>query len=163
MSPFSKSFLILALGLVTVISVAGVADARWGGPRGGCYGYGLGYGPGSEPGSEKNAAQAFSPEARQIWQSAQDKLAPLILELRAKHYEFTAKVYSGADNKVTETLSKDILRLQAQVTEARLALQQQLAAAGVPLRAATGGCVMGRGMMGGGGMSRGQKSCPMWQ
>ena len=152
MSTFNKSFLILALGLITVIGATGVAEARLGGG-----GYGPGFGQGAGPGSGNDAARAISPEALQIWQSACDKLAPLVLELRAKHKEFTAKVYSGADSKITDALRQDILRLQAQVTEARLTLQQQLAAAGVSLREARGmkGGGMGRGMMRG--------SCPMRQ
>ena len=162
MSTFNKSFLILALGLITVVGAAGAANARWGGP-GGCWGYGRG------------AGQEISEEAQKLLHSAHDKLAPLFLELRAKHDEFTAKAHGGADSKVLDALSKEIHRLQTQVTEGRLALQQQLAAAGVSLRDAAGGCVMGgpgmgrgmgRGMMGGGpgrGMMRGQGSCPMWQ
>ena len=146
MFTLNKFFLILTLSLITVIGVAGVAGAR-----GGCCGYG--------PGSEQGATQAISPEARQILQSAQDKLAPLVLELRAKCDEFTAKVYSGADSKVTDVLSKDIVRLQTQVTEARLALQQQLAVAGVSLREARGMKSSGMGR----GMKRGQGSCPMWR
>ena len=148
MPTLNKSFLILTLGLITVIGAAGVADAR----KGAC----CGYGTGDAPCSKSGAAPTTSPEVQKMLHSAQEKLAPLALELRAKHKEFTAKVYSGADSKVTEALSKDILRLQAQVTGGKLALQQQLAAAGVPLRE-------GRGMKGGGGMKRGQGSCPMWR
>jgi len=143
MSTFNKFFLILALGLVTVIGAAGAAGAR-----GGCCGYG----------------QEISPEAQKILQSARDNMAPLVQDLRAKREEFTAKVYSGADSKVTDALRKDIVRLQTQVTEARLTLQQDLAAAGVPQREARG---MGpdRGMKDGGGrgMKRGQGCCPPMQ
>jgi|GEM_PF-2836701 len=141
MSKVNKSVLALALGLITIMGVAGAASARWGGPMGGgpCgYGY------------NQDAAQALSPEAQKIMESAYDKMAPLVMELRAKQDEFTAKLYSGADSKTMDALGKDITRLQTQVTEARLALQQQLAQAGVPLRYAAGGCMMAGGMMGGG-------------
>jgi len=156
MSTLSKSFLILTLSLLTVIGAAGIADAR----GGTCCGDVTGATPCSKP----DAAPAISPEVQKILQPAQEKLAPLALELRAKHKEFTARIYSEADSKVTEALSKDILRLQAQVTEARLALQQQLAAAGVPLRESHGMLSgMKGGMKGGGGMKRGKGSCPMWR
>ena len=141
MSKVNKSVLALALSLITIMSVAGVANARWGGPMGGgpCgYAY------------SQDAAQTLSPEAQKIMESAHDKMAPLVLELRAKQDEFTSKLYSGADSKTMDALSKDIARLQTQVTEARLALQQQLAQAGVPLRHVAGGGMMGGGMMGGG-------------
>jgi hypothetical protein len=98
--------------------------------------------------------QTLTPEAQKEIVAAYDTMIPLIMELRAKQDEFTAKLYSGADNKTIEALGKEIARLQARVTESQLALQQQLARSGVPLHHVAGG-----GMMGGGG-KRGCVSCP---
>ena len=140
MKKVNKSILLLTLALITVIGLAGVAEARWGGP-GTCP---FGYGPAS------GMTREISPEARKIMEAAHEKTAPLALELRAKQKEFTAKLYGGADSKILDALRQDILRLQAEVTEARLNLQQELAKAGVPLQ-------MGRGMKG--GMGRGMGGC----
>ena len=73
------------------------------------------------------------------------------MELRAKQDELTAKIYSGADAKTIDALSKYINSLQARLTEARVAMQQQFAKAGVPIHAAGRGCNC---LFAGGGMHR---------
>lgn len=127
MNKYSKSFLALTLSLATLIGAAGMADARWGGP--GC-------GPMSAP----------TPEARQMMENAFNAMAPLIMELRAKQDELTAKIYGGADAKTIEALSKEVISLQTRVTEGRVAMQQQFAKAGIPMQFGQGGCMpMGSG------------------
>lgn len=141
MNKYNKSFLAMVLGLVTVVGAAGVAGARWGGPHHGGCGYGYGYG----------AVQPPSPEAQKLMESAYNSIAPLMMELRAKQDELTAKIYGGADEKTIDALSKEVSRLQAQVTDARVKMQQQFVKAGVPMHA--GGCMFGPGP--GMGMHRG--------
>lgn len=136
MNKYNKSFLALTLGLITILGAVGVASARWGGPHHGGGGYGCG------------TMQAPSPEAQKLMESSYNTIAPLLMELRAKQDELTAKIYSGADAKTVDTLSKDINSLQAKVTEARVAMQQQFAKAGVPIHAAgRGNCLFADGGM----------------
>ena len=76
-------------------------------------------------------------------------IAPLLLELRAKEDELTAKIYGGTDEKTLRELTENVGRLQARVTEARVNMQRQFAKAGIPLRGGLG-CADGYSHMGGG-------------
>ena len=141
MNKYNKSFLALTLGLITIIGAASAASARWGGPH---HGGGHGYGCGS--------MQAPSPEAQKLMEDSYNAMAPLVMELRAKQDELTAKIYGGSDEATINSLSKDVNRLHDQVTQARVSMQQKFAKAGIPMYQAGRGCMgmnMHRGWHGG--------------
>lgn len=124
MKTCSKTLLALIISSVTLVGAAGLASAR----GGYCFEDGFhgmrGYG----------AMQNISPEARQGLAQAHETLAPLFLEYRAKQAELTAKIYSGADDKLIQELTKEVERLHVKLTEGKVALQKQMVKAGVPLR-----------------------------
>lgn len=143
MKKLSKPLSLFLLGAVLLVSGAGLASARGGGHFGGSHG--------------QKHTDKFTPEAREALDKAHAALAPIHMELRAKQAELTAKIYSGADDKTIQELSREIGVLQAKLTEGRIAVQKQLVKAGVPLH--SGGCFTGGpgGMHGMGGM--GMSSC----
>lgn len=144
MKRYNKPLLALLVGALSMAGAAGLAQARPGGH------YGAG-------GPCYQAAQV-TPEMQQMMEKAYNDIAPLIMELRAKQDELTARIYGGADDKTIKDLTDSVVRLQGRVTEARAALQKQFVKSGVPLHAAgclgfapgmRGGCP---GMAGAGGM-----------
>jgi hypothetical protein len=138
MTGLHKSLLALIVGGVALAGAAGIADAR----PGGHHPYAGGAGP-------CGGAWQVTPEMSRMMEKTYNDMAPLLLELRAKEDELTAKIYGGADEKVIKELTEAVGRLQARVTEVRVNMQKQFAKAGVPLRGGLG-CADGYGHMGGG-------------
>lgn len=138
MKKYNKTLLALMLCAVTVLGASGISEARPGGHRGYHHGNGQGYGGGMGYGPQ------MTPEMQQMVNENCNKMAPVRLELQAKQAELTAKIYSGADDNTIQALSRDVSRLQAQLTESRVAAQKQYAKAGVPMRGGMRG--MGHGM-----------------
>lgn len=128
------------ISAMAVTGAAGVAEARWGGHGG----HG---GPHHRGGY---AAQELSPETQQMMEKAYNDMAPMIMELRAKQAELTAKIYGGADDKTVQALTTEVNALQARVNEARVRTQREFSRAGVPLHQGSGCWFGGRGMHRGG-------------
>ena len=139
MKNYSKSLMALVIGSMVLVGAAGVASARGGcgGGEGGRGGHGM-YG---------DAMKDLSPEVRDSIRKAHDALTPLAVQYKAKRAELSAKIYSGADDKTIQDLSKEVERLHSQLLEGRVGLQKQMAKAGLPMGGHGG--MMGGGMMGG--------------
>lgn len=135
MKRYNKPLLALLIGAMSIAGAAGVAHARPGGHGGYFGGGGPCYG-----------MQQVTPEMHQMMEKAYNEISPLLMELRAKQSELTAKIYGGADEKTIKALTDEVAGLQARVTEARVGMQRQFAKAGVPL-----GCAGGFGHMRGHG------------
>ena len=138
----------LVIGSMTLLGAAGIASAR-----GGCGGYG-GHG-----GYGYHAMQDLSPEVRESLRKAHEAMAPVFMQYQAKRAELTAKIYSGADDKTIQDLSKEVERLHTQILEGRVNIQKQLSKAGVPLRGFRGGMWGCPGFMDGG---HGPGDCYGW-
>lgn len=119
MKKISKPLFLFLLGAMFLAGGAGLAGARGGGHFGGYHG-------------QRNM-DTLTPETREALDKAHAALAPVYMELQAKQAVLTAKIYSGADDKTVQELSREIGALQAKLTEGRIAVQKQLAKAGVPL------------------------------
>ena len=140
----NSSLAALLISAMAITGAAGVANARMGGHGG--------------PHQGAYAGAQISPEMQQSMEKAYNTIAPLQLELRAKQAELTAKIYSGADDKTIQDLSKEVNALQAKVTDARVKMQKDFAKAGIPMNHAFGcmnggpefGMNKGQGMMHGG-------------
>ncbi len=144
MRNYSKSLMALVIGSMVLVGAAGVASAR-----GGCGGGEGGHGGGAH-GMYGDAMKDLSPEVRDSIRKAHDALTPLAVQYKAKRAELSAKIYSGADDKTIQDLTKEVERLHGQLLEGRVGLQKQMAKAGLPMRGHGG--MMGGGMMDGGMM-----------
>ena len=159
MKRYSKSLMVLVIASLAIVGAAGAASAR-----GGCGGYGGGHG-GGYGGGYGEAMRNLSPEVRDSLRKAHDAIVPLAVQYRAKHAELSAKIYSGADDKTIQDLTKEVERMHSQLLEARLGLQKQMAKAGLPMRGMMGGdCLggFGGGMGGCGGMGGGMMGGHGW-
>lgn len=147
MNKYTKTVAALVLGIAATATVASVADANWfDGHRGRCGGY--------------MATEDPSPELQKMMEDAYNRMAPMLLEVRAKRDELTAKIYGGGDQASIDALTKQVNELQAKVNTEHVKIEQQMAKAGLPMNA-SGRCMFGpgpRGMMGGmHGMGPGHK------
>ncbi|MDL2266589.1 hypothetical protein LJC46_01190 [Desulfovibrio sp. OttesenSCG-928-G15] len=142
MNKYTKIAAALVLTVAATGAGAGIANAQWG--HGGPCGF-----MNNEP---------PSPEMQQMISDAYQKIAPKLLELRAKRDELTAKIYEGADQATIDGLKRKVDELQSVLNSEHVKLQQQFAKAGMPLHMG-GRCMMGfdhrgmgpgpKGMMGG--------------
>lgn len=129
MKTLKKSALILLAGLTIATAGTQIASARggWHGGPGPCWDGGA-------------YSDKFTPEVQAMVEKSRAEMAPLHMELRAKQAELTSKIYQGADDGIIQRLTKEISDLQARLTQGHVAIQKQLASAGVPLES---GCFMG--------------------
>lgn len=152
MKTFQMRKLTLALALVAVLGMAGMANAQMGGHgiAGGAHMGMTGVGMAGLPPEQQAAVQ-------KIYSDNYAATAQFRQQLLVKQSELNAQIYGGAaDEKKIQTLTKEIGDINSKLYEAQVNLRKQLAREGVPASGMGMNCgMMGGGMGGMGGMMGG--------